>query len=89
MRARAKPAPIDTSLPALRLEIPETARILRMSRAQVYIRIQQGALRAQKDGGRTYVTHRELERYVEACDAPSGAPTRQLSARGRTRGMAQ
>jgi hypothetical protein len=55
------------SLPDLRFEISEAARILRMSRAQLYMRIQQGSLNPQKDGARTYVTRRELERYVNAC----------------------
>jgi hypothetical protein len=51
----------------LRFEISEAAIILRMSRAQVYKRINSGALRVQKDGARTYVTRVELERYVESC----------------------
>ena len=54
-------------LPALRFEITEAARILRMSRTQVYNRIHDGALKSQKDGTRTYITRVELERYVEAC----------------------
>src|SRR5262249_7609123 len=44
-----------------------------MSRAQLYNRIQSGALRVQKDGARTYVTWSELERYVQACDEPRQA----------------
>ena len=51
----------------LRFEVSEAARILRMSRAQLYNRIHDGALKRQKDGARTYVTRAELERYVEAC----------------------
>lgn len=54
-------------LPALRFEVPEAARILRMSRAQLYNRIHDGALKPQKDGARTYITRSELERYVEGC----------------------
>jgi excisionase family DNA binding protein len=54
-------------LPALRFEVLEAAQILRMSRAQLYNRIHDGALRHQKDGARTYITRTELERYVEAC----------------------
>lgn len=54
-------------LPALRFEITEAAQILRMSRAQLYNRIHDGALTPQKDGARTYVTRAELERYVESC----------------------
>jgi hypothetical protein len=56
------------SLLTLRFEIPEAAQILRMSRAQLYNRIQSGTIRPQKDGARTYITRVELERYVDACD---------------------
>jgi hypothetical protein len=69
---------IVTPLPALRFEILEASRILRMSRAQLYHRIGEGAIRVQKDGARTYITMGELERYVEACDervAKTGRPT--------------
>ena len=55
-------------LPVLRFEISEASRILRMSRAQLYNRIGEGAIRIQKDGARTYITMGELERYVEACN---------------------
>lgn len=54
-------------LPALRFDIAEAAEILRMSRAQLYNRICEGAIRPQKDGARTYITRAELERYVDAC----------------------
>jgi len=54
-------------LPSLRFEVTEAARILRMSRAQLYNRIHAGALTPQKDGARTYITRTELERYVESC----------------------
>jgi hypothetical protein len=49
-------------------EIPEAAQILRMSRAALYLRISSGAIKAQKDGARTYITRAELERYVSSCD---------------------
>ena len=65
-------------LPALRFEISEASRILRMSRAHLYHRIGEGAIRIQKDGTRSYITMSELERYVEACneqDAKTGRPT--------------
>jgi hypothetical protein len=55
-------------LPLLRFEIDEVVKILRMSRAQVYNRIAEGAIRTQKDGARTYVTLTELERYVQDCE---------------------
>jgi hypothetical protein len=58
----------ERELPALRFDIEEAKDILRMSRAQLYIRIAEGAIAIQKDGARTYISLRELERYVEACD---------------------
>lgn len=58
----------SSPLPVLRFEISEASRILRMSRAQLYHRIGEGAIRIQKDGARTYITLGELERYVEARD---------------------
>jgi hypothetical protein len=57
------------ALPSLRFEVSEAAQILRMSRAQLYNRIQDGSLKPQKDGARTYLTRAELERYVQACGA--------------------
>ena len=59
------------ALPALRFEIVEAAQILRMSRAQLYNRIHDGAIRPQKDGARTYITRAELERYVLTCAGES------------------
>jgi excisionase family DNA binding protein len=57
-------------LPNLRFAVSEAARILRVSKAFLYIRLHQGSLRAQKDGARTYITQAELERYVESCNRP-------------------
>lgn len=54
------------SLPHLRFEIVEAARILRMSRASLYERIRAGQLKAQKDGRRRYITVEELHRYIAA-----------------------
>jgi len=72
-----------SALPALRFEISEASRILRMSRAQLYHRIGEGAIRIQKDGARTYITIGELERYVKSCDVPEIAPdpNRQIAPR--------
>jgi excisionase family DNA binding protein len=64
------PQHASVALPNLRFDVDEAARILRISRAQLYNRIQEGSLKRQKDGSRTYITHAELERYVEACNAP-------------------
>ena len=52
------------SLPQLRFEILEAARILRMSRGTLYARIRVGAIAAQKDGRRRYITAIELNRYI-------------------------
>jgi excisionase family DNA binding protein len=52
------------SLPHLRFEIIEAARILRMSRATLYERIREGEIKAQKDGRRRYITSIELHRYI-------------------------
>jgi excisionase family DNA binding protein len=62
------------ALPALRFEIDEAAQILRMSRGQLYHRIQDGSIRPQKDGARTYITRAELERYVLSCAGASPGP---------------
>lgn len=79
MRANTKPAApeLQTLLPVLRFDVTEAATILRMSRAQLYVRIQEGAIKIQKDGARTYVSRPELERYVAQCDA-SGSSARHL-----------
>jgi len=71
---RCNPESAIHPLPALRFDIVEAARILRMSRAQLYNRFNEGTLRPQKDGTRTYITRAELERYVDSCGvaAPSG-----------------
>lgn len=52
------------SLPQLRFDLPEEARILRLSRATLYHRIRTGQIATQKDGRRSYVTAEELQRYV-------------------------
>ena len=67
------PEPPPSPLPNLRFEIVEAAQILRMSRAQLFKRIQKGCIQVQKDGWRTYITHAELERYVDSCGANTAA----------------
>jgi excisionase family DNA binding protein len=70
-------------LPSLRFTIREAARILRMSRAQLYNRINEGSILVQKDGARTYITRSELERYIFSCDS-NARQTRPLNpAHGR------
>lgn len=67
MKAKSVESSGEVFVPALRFGVVEAARMLRMSRAQLYNRIQDGALKPQKDGSRTYFTRSELERYVSAC----------------------
>ncbi len=70
-------SPRPPDIVSLRFDMAEAAKILRMSRAQLYKRIKSGTLRPQKDGARTYITRVELERYVQACnDAPASSPNR-------------
>jgi excisionase family DNA binding protein len=52
------------SLPQLRFEILEAAKILRISRATLYERINAGLIVVQKDGRRIFITESELRRYV-------------------------
>jgi excisionase family DNA binding protein len=55
---------LPESLPHLRFEITEAARILRISRATLYERIRRGVIATQKDGRRTFITVTELHRYI-------------------------
>jgi excisionase family DNA binding protein len=64
--------PADT-IPPLRLEIPEAAQALRISRALLYRRIRSGEITAQKDGKRSFITAAELRRYVERSSTRSAA----------------
>lgn len=56
-------------LTPLRLEVPEAAEALRISRATLYKRIAAGEIAVQKDGKRTFITVAELTRYVERATA--------------------
>ena len=67
MKEKAVESDNAVMMPVLRFGVVEAARMLRMSRAQIYNRIHDGALKPQKDGARTYFTRSELERYVSAC----------------------
>ena len=60
----ARPTPI-------RFGIREASAALGISRAQLYVRIQQGAIRTHKDGARTFISQAELERYVRTCEERS------------------
>jgi|GEM_PF-4649063 len=70
---KSTPEVPESSLPALRFELYEAAHILRISRAQIYNRIHEGAIKPQKDGSRTYFTRGELERYVASCGTETSA----------------
>ena len=60
----------------LRYEISEAARALRISRALLYRRIQAGEIAVQRDGRRSFITARELERYVAERETPArGQPS--------------
>jgi excisionase family DNA binding protein len=85
MSARRSYSDTPDALPPLRFEVVEAAQILRMSRAQLYNRIQDGSINPQKDGTRTYITRAELERYVEACSSIKGAAPRRRELPGRNR----
>ena len=61
------PARVSVSASPIRFAIPEAAKLLRMSRAQLYNRINDGAIKPHKDGARTYISRWELERYVDSC----------------------
>ena len=60
---------IRTNMAPLRFAVTEAADLLRMSRAQLYNRINDGSIKMQKDGARTYITRSELERYVNSLAA--------------------
>jgi excisionase family DNA binding protein len=61
------PERVAVSASPIRFAIPEAAELLRMSRAQLYNRINNGAIKPHKDGARTYISRWELERYVDSC----------------------
>ncbi len=69
--AKSIPGSAAPPFPILRFGIAEAAQMLRMSRAQLYVRISDGAIKPQKEGARTYITRAELDRYVAACKAAS------------------
>lgn len=70
----------------LRFEVREAARILRISRALLYKRISDGAIKPQKDGARTYITSAELERYVRSCDDDAHSTLTRVSDTARHHG---
>jgi hypothetical protein len=76
-QASAQADLFDYGRSPLRFCIPDAATMLQMSRAQLYNRIREGSIRAQKDGNRTYITRGELERYVAWCEDLSSSESTQ------------
>lgn len=60
-------------LPNLRFDIVEATTILRISRASLYERINAGLIVPQKDGRRTFISARELQRYISECPTQAQA----------------
>ena len=61
----------NDSLPQLRFEITEVAKILRISRATLYQRIRDHRIAIHQAGRRTFVTSTELLRYGNSADTAS------------------
>ncbi|MBA3563359.1 MAG: helix-turn-helix domain-containing protein [Gammaproteobacteria bacterium] len=59
-----------------RLDVVEAAQVLRMSRAQLYKRIRDGEIRAQRDGKRRYISVGAIAEYVARLDAAEGGGAR-------------
>ena len=60
--------PAAVPIEPLRVDIPEAARILGVSRSRIYLHIRDGSLRSVKEGGRTLLTMTELRAYVARTD---------------------
>jgi len=41
-----------------------------LSRSMAYERIKRGELKTQKDGSKTFITYKELERYIDLPELP-------------------
>ena len=66
MREKTIDAACESAMPSLRFGVGETARILRMSRVQLYNRVHDGVLKPPQDASRTHFTRTEFERSVSA-----------------------
>ncbi|PZR12713.1 MAG: hypothetical protein DI536_14140 [Archangium gephyra] len=60
----------------LRLSVQEACIALGLSKTSLFERIKSGRLHASKDGGRTFITRAEIERYVAACESSTTKPQR-------------
>jgi excisionase family DNA binding protein len=56
------------SIPPLRVGLDQAAQLLNTTRATLYSRIKAGALKAHKDGRRTYLTMAEVKRYAKRAE---------------------
>jgi hypothetical protein len=63
-----------------RYPLSEAFKLLGIARSVGYVRIREGALRIQKDGRRSFVTAREIDRYTYGAAQQPGADERHLSA---------
>jgi excisionase family DNA binding protein len=64
---RKKDKTMKTTPPAtepLRVDVPEAARIIGVSRTRLYKHMKEGNIRSIKDGGRTLFTMAELRAFV-------------------------
>lgn len=71
----AKKHPSVAAIAPLRVDIPEAARILGVSRSRIYLRIREGSLKAVKEGGRTLLAMSELQAYVARTNVSGGNRT--------------
>jgi len=70
-----RPRAVDTADLIARKEIwsiREAAFLLGMARSTLYLKIEQGKIRAVRDGGRRYITDAELKRYIANLDDGDG-----------------
>ena len=73
--AKRKTNPSVAAIAPLRVDIPEAARILGVSRSRIYLRLREGSLVSVKEGGRTLIAMSELQAYVARTNKVGGSPT--------------
>jgi excisionase family DNA binding protein len=54
-----------------RLTLQEAVKILRLSKATLYRREAEGKIKFTRDGGKTFITRADLEKYLTALTAGS------------------
>jgi excisionase family DNA binding protein len=74
---------VMTHLPLapLRYSLREVEKLLGLSRSTLYARIAAGKLLIQKDGGRTFVSSAELDRYLKALDQDARSAREETATR--------